>query len=106
MFYELREYRVKPGMRAHWVRLMEEEILPFQISKGVTVVGSFIAEDERDLSVWIRRFEDEGERERLYREVYDSEHWKNVIKPHYDEILDLESVKTSRLEDLSSVAGN
>ena len=62
MFFELRQYRVKDGKREEWVRMMEEEIIPFQISQGMVVIGSFVGEQEDDLYVWIRRFEDEEDR--------------------------------------------
>jgi hypothetical protein len=81
MLFELRQYRIQPGKRDEWVRFMEEEIIPFQVSKGMVVVGSFIAEEEGDLYIWIRRFEDEEDRKALYAAVYESDHWKNVIAP-------------------------
>ena len=56
MFFELREYRIKDGKRDRWVALMEEQIIPFQVSKGMVFVGSFVALDEPDLYVWIRRY--------------------------------------------------
>ena len=49
MFFELRQYVLKPGQRENWVRLMEEEILPFQLSKGMIVVGSFLSEQETNM---------------------------------------------------------
>ena len=98
MFFELREYRIKGGMRDRWVRLMEEKIIPFQTSRGMVAVGSFIALDEPDLYVWIRRFESEEEAERLYREVYESDYWKTKIKPQADEMLDRERMRITRLE--------
>ncbi len=55
------------------VKLMEEKVIPFQVSKGVVVVGSFVAMDDPDLYVWIRRFDSEEEAERLYKEVYHSD---------------------------------
>lgn len=55
MFFELRQYRIKDGQRDRWVKLMEETVIPFQISKGVVVIGSFIAQEEEDLYVWTRR---------------------------------------------------
>ena len=67
MFFELREYRIKDGKRDRWVKLMEEKVIPFQMSKGMVAVGSFVAVDEPDLYVWIRRFENEEEAERLYK---------------------------------------
>ena len=76
---------------------MEGVLLPFQISQGMVVVGSFVAEEEDDLYVWIRRFESEQERKRLYRKVYESETWKKEIKPEVDKMLDRERMIVTRL---------
>ncbi len=73
MLFELREDRTRPGQRENWVRLMEERIIPFQVSKGMVVCGCFVGKEEEDLFVWLRRFENEAERERLYQGVYESE---------------------------------
>ena len=59
MFFELREYRTLPGERENWVNFMEEIIIPFQVSKGMVILGSFTGEEEDDLYIWVRRFEDE-----------------------------------------------
>ena len=53
MFFELREYRTLPGQRENWVRFMEEEIIPFQVSKGMVIVGSFVGEEEDDLYIGV-----------------------------------------------------
>lgn len=98
MVFELRQYRIKSGKRERWVKLMEEEIIPFQVLKGMVVVGSFIGQEEGDLYVWIRRFESEAERERLYEEVYESDYWQNEIRPQIDEMLDRETMQVTRLE--------
>ena len=97
MFFELRQYRTLPGKRESWVRLMEEVIIPFQVSKGMVVVGSFVGEEEDDLYVWIRRFDDEGQREQLYEAVYESEQWKNEIAPRVSEMLDRSRTVVTRL---------
>ena len=97
MFFELREYRIKDGKRDRWVRLMEEKIIPFQVSKGMVAVGSFVAVDEPGLYVWIRRFENEEEAERLYKDVYESEYWKTEIKPEADKMLDRDRMRITRL---------
>jgi hypothetical protein len=97
MFFELRQYRIKDGKRDRWVKIMEEKIIPFQVSKGMVFVGSFVSMDEPDLYIWIRRFESEEEAERLYREVYESEFWKTEIKPYADEMLDRERMLVTRL---------
>jgi hypothetical protein len=76
---------------------MEETIIPFQISRGMVVVGSFIAPEEPDLYVWMRRFENEEERERLYDAVYQSEFWKTKVKPLCDEMLEREQMRVTLL---------
>jgi hypothetical protein len=98
MLFELRQYRTKPGQRENWVRYMEEVIIPFQVSKGMVIVGSWTGEQEDDLYVWVRRFDSESDRERLYKEVYDSDHWKNTVAPRIPEMLDRDKVVVTRLE--------
>ena len=88
MLFELREYRTRPGQRENWVRLMEEIIIPFQVSKGMVVCGYFVGEEEEDLFVWLHRFENEAERERLHQNVYESAFWKEEIAPLVPEMLD------------------
>ena len=101
MFFELRQYRMRPGQRENWLQYMEEEIIPFQVSKGMVVVGSFVGQEEEDLYVWIRRFESEEERERLYREVYESDTWKNEMAGRVGELIDRSKIVVTRLEATS-----
>lgn len=96
-FFELRQYRTKPGQRDNWVKYMEETVIPYQISKGMVVIGSFVGEEEDDLYVWIRRFESEAQRERLYAAVYEDERWLNEISPRVGELLDREKIVVTRL---------
>ncbi len=98
MFFELREYRTLPGQRDNWVRFMEEEIIPFQASQGMTILGSFVGEEEDDLYIWIRRFDSEAERERLYQAVYESDRWVNDIAPKVPEMLERSKIVVRRIE--------
>ena len=54
--------------------------------------------EEDDLYVWIRRFESEEERQRLYEAVYESDHWKNYIAPQVPDMLVREQIKVTRIE--------
>ena len=67
---------------------MEEKIIPFHVSRGIVVVGSFISPEKEDLYVWIRRFESEEERSRYAKEVAESDYWKKEILPQIDEMMD------------------
>jgi hypothetical protein len=71
---------------------------PRQISKGMVIVGSWTGEQEDDLFVWMRRFESEAERERLYAAVYESDHWKNTIAPQIPAMLDRDRMVITRIE--------
>ena len=98
MFFELREYRTLPGQRENWVNFMEEEIIPFQVSKGMVILGSFTGEEEDDLYIWIRRFESEAQREKLYEAVYQSDLWVNEIGPKVPQMLDRDKIVVRRIE--------
>jgi hypothetical protein len=98
MFFELRQYRIKKGKMKQWAKYMEEFLIPFQISQGMVVVGSFVGQEEKDLYVWIRRFESEQERKRLHKKVYESDTWLKEIKPEVDKMLDRSRMVVTRLE--------
>lgn len=96
-FYELRQYKVRPGKLAEWVKIMETEIIPFQVSKGMVVCGSFQGETDESVYVWLRRFESEAEREALYKAVYESDHWKEKIAPRVPDYLDRSAAVITRI---------
>ncbi|MEX2455568.1 MAG: NIPSNAP family protein [Rhodospirillaceae bacterium] len=96
-FYELRQYTVRPGKIDEWLELMERKIIPFQVSQGAVICGSFRGESDESVYVWIRRFESEAERERLYAAVYDSDYWKTEISPVLPTLLDREAMKVTRI---------
>ena len=97
-FYELRQYPIRPGKMAEWIAYMEHTIIPFQVSKGMVITGSFQGEDDDSIYVWMRRFASEDERKALYAAVYESEQWKNEISPKIPELIDREGIKVIRLE--------
>src|SRR5437660_12932808 len=97
MIFELRQYHVRPGQREKWVKCMEEEIIPFQVKMGMVILGSFVGEEDESVYVWIRRFESEAERKRLYDLVYQSDYWKTEIAPNAPTLIDREQIKVTRL---------
>jgi len=97
MFFELRQYHVRPGQQEQWVKCMEEEIIPFQVAKGMVITGSFRGEADESVYVWLRRFESEAQREALYKAVYESDHWKKEIAPRIPDLLDREKMVVTRI---------
>ena len=96
-FHELRQYKVLPGKMAEWVKMMEEEIMPFQTSKGMVITGSYRGETDESVYVWTRRFESEEQRVQQYKDVYESDHWKNHISPRVPALLDRSAIVVTRL---------
>jgi len=97
MFFELRQYTCKPGQRARWAQFMDEVIIPYQISRGMVVVGSFVSEADDDLYFWIRRFDSEEQREQLYEAVYKDPEWLEGIAPQVGKMLDREKIVVKRI---------
>ena len=95
-FYEMRQYKVLPGKADEWVKIMEEEIIPFQVSKGMVITGSYRGEDP-SVYFWIRRFESEEQRIQLYKDVYESDFWKTKIAPRVPDHLDRSGIQVTRV---------
>jgi len=96
-FYELRQYHVLPGKLDAWVKVMEDVIIPFQVSKGMVICGSFQGEEDDSVYVWLRRFESEVQREELYAAVYESDYWKNEMSPRVPDYLDRSKMVVTRI---------
>ena len=97
MFHELRQYSIRPGRMDEWVEFMERDIIPFQVSKGMVITGSWRGEEDETVYVWMRRFESEAERERLYEAVYQSDYWKNDVAPRVTELMDRSAIRVTRI---------
>lgn len=87
MFFELRVYPMQPGKGPEFAKYMDEEIIPYQLSKGMTILGSFL-NDAEDTYIWIRRFADEGEKEALYDAVYNNDYWRGEVAPKLPDLMD------------------
>ncbi len=96
-FYELRQYKVRPGQMDAWLKLMEEEIIPFQVGHGMVITGSYQGETDDSVYIWTRRFESEEQRVALYKAVYESDHWKTVISPRIPDLLDRSGMVVTRI---------
>ena len=97
MFFELRQYTATPGNRDALVKIMEEDVIPFQTKCGMVILGSYVDEETPDGYVWIRRFTDEAGREQLYKDVYQSDFWKNDIGPRIIPLIIREQINVRRL---------
>ena len=96
-FFELRQYKILPGKMEEWLEFMQTSIIPFQVSKGMVICGSFRGEEDESVYVWIRRFESEAQRLKQYAEVYESDYWKNEVTPRVSELIDRSAIQVQRI---------
>ena len=97
MIFELRRYPIKPGQREAWVKLMDERIIPFQQSRGMAILASFV-DRAGDSYVWIRRFASAEERDALYTAVYESDYWREELSPPIGDLIDREGIEVTLLQ--------
>ncbi|OIN07932.1 NIPSNAP family protein [Oceanisphaera psychrotolerans] len=102
---ELREYKLKPRMREQWLSWMQADILPYQISKGMRVLQTYIYTDENDAEwfVWLREFDNEAHRQQVYANTYD-EWWRREIRPRVFEMIEQESIRVRLLSPVHVVS--
>ena len=96
-FFEIRQYEIRPGKMEEWIDFMQTKIIPFQVSQGMLVCGSYRGEDDDSVYFWIRRFDSEADRERLYEAVYKSDTWVNTMADKVGELIDREKIVVNRV---------
>jgi NIPSNAP len=96
-FYEIRQYIIRPGKMEEWLKFMQEEVFPFMVAKGMIISGSFRGEEDDSVYVFLRRFESEADRERLYQAVYETDHWRNNIRPTVRALMDRDAMNIQRI---------
>ena len=82
-------------------KIMEEEIIPFQVAQGMVITGSYQGETDPSIYFWTRRFESEAQREALYKAVYESYYWKTKIAPRVPDHLDRGAMVITRVTPTS-----
>ena len=97
MFQELRQYKIRDGKMDEWIEFMESVIIPFQVSKGMVITGSYRGEEDDTVYIWTRRFKSEADRERLYDAVYNSDVWREEISERVGELMDGPPVSVQRI---------
>ncbi len=79
MILEIRTYRLKPGTRDEFVRLMREESVPLLEQAGIRVVdcgASLVAEDGHEEAYLIRAFESLAAHREQEERFYGSDAWR------------------------------
>jgi hypothetical protein len=70
MFYEIRTEHALAGHGTELARYMDETVIPLHQEMGMDVVGAFTVEGDEDTFVWVRRFADAADRQRILDAVH------------------------------------
>ena len=87
MVLEVRIYRIAPGRRDEFADFYDRLALPAQRAAGLDVLGQFVAVDDPDTFVWLRRFDSVEERDRAWADFYSSRVWVEELSPIADELI-------------------
>ena len=80
MIIEMRTYKIEPGKRAKFVRILETKVLPAHKRIGMKILGPFLSVEDHDTFFWMRAFPDQQSRERMRNEFYDGKLWKEELE--------------------------
>ncbi|MEY2579835.1 MAG: hypothetical protein QOI49_2659 [Verrucomicrobiota bacterium] len=88
MVVEIRTYQTKPGLRDCFADFITHKSGPVQRSKGIQLLGPFVALDNENAVICLRGFRNLRERHRLRGLFYEDPEWKGVLKAQALEVLD------------------
>ena len=96
---ELREYKIKQGKTQEWLDWMRDEILPYQRSKGMVILNTYVRSEESgsDYFVWLREFANEQARQCIYEKTY-NDWWIINIRPKVFTLIEESSVNVKLLK--------
>lgn len=99
---KLREYKIKPGKTEQWLNWMHEELLPYQRSKGMRIINTYLHQDPNgtDYFIWLREFDDEKARKEIYALTYNT-WWIEEIRPKVFELIEQDAIKVKLIHQLS-----
>jgi len=105
MIIEVRIYKLHPGLRERFIAFFEEKALPAQEQFGIHILGQFRSMEEENTFVWLRAFENEGQRETQKKAFYESALWKETLEQEalsmiedYTNVLIVEPTAGSRIQ--------
>jgi len=88
MIIEMRTYKITPGKRTEFLKLLESKAIPEQHKIGIKILGPFLSIEDGDTFFWMRAFPDPESRDRMRDEFYEGKLWKEQLEQKLMPILE------------------
>ena len=80
MIIEMRTYKIKPGMRAEFLKAFESRARPEHEKIGMKILGPFLSVEDANTFFWMRAFPDLKSREPMRDQFYEGKLWKEELE--------------------------
>jgi hypothetical protein len=80
MIVEMRTYKLKPGLRDHFLEIFRARTMPEHAKIGMPIRGPFLSVEDPDTFFFMRGFPDLASREPLKAQFYDGALWKQELE--------------------------
>jgi NIPSNAP len=80
MIIEMRTYKIKPGLRAEFLKVFESKARPEHEKIGMKILGPFLSVENADTFFWMRAFPDLKSRGPLRDQFYEGKLWKEELE--------------------------
>ena len=88
MIVEMRTYKIKPGLRAEFLKTFELKVRPEHEKIGMKILGPFLSIEDGDKFFWMRVFPDLKSRDRMRDEFYEGKLFKEDLEKNHVPMLE------------------
>ena len=99
MIIEMRTYKIKPGLRAEFLKTFESKVRPEHKKLGMKILGPFLSVEDADTFFWMRAFPDLKSREKLRNQFYESKLFKEDLEKNHVPMLEKYDVVVVEAKD-------
>jgi hypothetical protein len=92
MIIEMRTYKIKPGLRAQFLKTFESKVQPEHQRIGMKILGPFLSIEDADTFFWMRAFPDRKSREAMREQFYEGRLFKEDLEKNHVPMLEKYSV--------------
>lgn len=92
MIIEMRTYKIAPGRRGEFLKILESKAWTEHQKIGMKILGPFLSVEDDDTFFWMRGFPDQQSRERMRNEFYEGKLWKEELEGKLMPILEKHTV--------------